>query len=133
MGIMIASAAMDAIRTAAAASPHAEVCGLLFGAGGSIERAEPCSNVAWNPARTFEIDPAALLAAHRRERGGGPRVLGHYHSHPSGIAVPSARDRAAAMGDGAIWLIVAGGDIRAWRSDRAGEFVEETIACGMVA
>lgn len=128
MGITIASAAMDAIRTAAAASPDAEVCGLLFGSGGSIERAEPCTNVAPDRARTFEIDPSALLAAHRRERGGGPRVLGHYHSHPSGIAAPSACDRASAMGDGAVWLIVAGSEVRAWRSDRRGEFVEEAIA-----
>ena len=33
---------------------------------------------------TLEIDPAKLIAALRAERGGGPAVVGCYHSHPRG-------------------------------------------------
>ena len=100
------------------------MCGLLFGADGRIETAEACANVAADPARAFEIEPAALFAAYRRARAGGARVIGHYHSHPSGEPVPSGRDAAQAMGDGALWLILGGGEGRLWRSVEVGRFVE---------
>jgi len=115
--VTIASELLDQIVTAAELSPDREVCGLLFGTADRIDRVEPCRNVAADPARRFEIDPAALLAAHRRARNGGPAVIGHYHSHPSGSAVPSPRDAADAAADGAVWLIVAGGGgAQAWRA-----------------
>lgn len=97
-----------------------EVCGLLLGRGERVERALPCRNVAATPATRFEIDPAALLAAHRGTRAGGPAVLGHYHSHPSGDARPSPRDAAEAVPDGSLWLIVAGGEVTAWRAIEGG-------------
>lgn len=105
----------------AAASPDREICGLLFDDG----TAQPATNVAPNPATTFEIDPAALFAAHRAQRSGGPRLIGPYHSHPSGQAVPSACDAAAAE-PGSLWLILAGGVARAWRAG-AGSFEELPI------
>ncbi|MBW6529199.1 M67 family metallopeptidase [Sphingomonas citri] len=101
---------------AAAAGSADEVCGLLLGRGERVERAPPCRNVAATPAVRFELDPAALLAAHRAARAGGPAVLGHYHSHPSGDARPSPRDAADAVPDGSLWLIVAGGEVTAWRA-----------------
>jgi proteasome lid subunit RPN8/RPN11 len=112
---------------AADASPDAEICGLLLGAAGRIDAAEACANVAANPARTFEIDPVALFAAHRRARGGGAVVVGHYQSHPAGEPVPSPRDAVQAMGDGALWLILGGGKARLWRSVETGTFVEEVL------
>ncbi len=105
----------DELVVAAAASVD-EVCGLLLGRGGRVERALPCRNVAAAPAVRFELDPAALLAAHRAARAGGRAVLGHYHSHPSGEARPSPRDAADAPPDGSVWLIVAGGEVTAWRA-----------------
>jgi desampylase len=104
----------------AAASPGREICGLLLGRGTRIEHLLPCRNVADDPRARFEIDPAALIAAHRAARGGGPPVIGHYHSHPSGHARPSPRDAADAVPDGSIWIIVAGGSVRAWRAVPAG-------------
>jgi proteasome lid subunit RPN8/RPN11 len=99
---------------AARAAPH-EACGLLLGAGDTVREARPTANIAPDPARFFEIDPAALIAAHRAERAGGPTVLGFYHSHPSGDPVPSYEDRRQASGDGRVWAIVAAGDVRCWR------------------
>lgn len=116
MRVEISSAALDRIGAAAAASPAVEVCGLLFGSADRIVAAEACGNVAADPARRFEIDPAALLAAHRRARHGGPALVGCYHSHPTGIAEPSLRDAADAAPDGGIWLIAAGGEVTAWRA-----------------
>ena len=48
----------------------------------------------------FAAAPAALFAALRAARAGGPAVIGHYHSHPSGQATPSATDADAAAADG---------------------------------
>ncbi|MEH3046788.1 M67 family metallopeptidase [Sphingomonas adhaesiva] len=108
------------IAASAAASPDAEVCGLLLGRGSRVERVVACRNVAATPARRFEIDPAALIAAHRAARGGGAAVIGHYHSHPTGTATPSPRDAADAPPDGSIWIIVAAGGLSAWRAVRDG-------------
>jgi proteasome lid subunit RPN8/RPN11 len=116
MTVTIASACIGQILAEAAASPRVEICGLLFGQGDAITAALPCRNVAADPARWFEIDPAALVAAHRAARHGGPRIVGHYHSHPTGSAIPSPRDADSALPDGALWLIAADGVLRAWRA-----------------
>lgn len=116
----ISSVAMRAILAHAAADPAHEACGLLFGSPDRIEAAEPAANVAPDPARRFEIDPAALFRAIRAERAGGPKLLGYYHSHPNGSAEPSATDRAMASGDDRIWLIVGGGSVTAWRASPDG-------------
>jgi proteasome lid subunit RPN8/RPN11 len=113
---------MSRLLTDAKNSPDREVCGLLFGAEGRIEAAEACANVAAEPGRAFEIEPGALFAAYRRARAGGAQLIGHYHSHPSGEAVPSVRDAAQAMGDGALWLILTAGEGRLWRSVEVGRF-----------
>jgi desampylase len=109
----------DDLRRAARASRD-EICGLLLGHGERVVTALACRNVAAAPATRFELDPAALLAAHRAARAGGPAVLGHYHSHPSGAARPSPRDAADAAPDGSLWLIVAGDAVTAWRAVHEG-------------
>jgi proteasome lid subunit RPN8/RPN11 len=99
-----------------------ECCGLLLGKGERVALAQPAANVHPEPMRHFEIDPKALIAAHRAVRAGGLEVLGYYHSHPNGRAEPSATDRAAASGDGRAWAIVAAGAVGWWR-DQPGGFV----------
>jgi proteasome lid subunit RPN8/RPN11 len=115
MTVAISRALLDEIRALAAASRD-EVCGLLLGRNGAIEAIQPGANVAPDPSRHFEIDPATLIAAHRAARNGGPAVIGHYHSHPSGVAAPSATDAACAAPDGSLWLVVAGPDVTVWRA-----------------
>ena len=111
MTVEISRSLLDRIRACAAAD-QAEICGLLFGDGSRITAATPAVNVATDPARHFEIDPATLIAAHRAARSGGPAIVGHYHSHPGGAATPSAVDAASAQPDGGWWLIVGGKDAR---------------------
>ncbi|MCM8730099.1 Mov34/MPN/PAD-1 family protein [Hephaestia sp. GCM10023244] len=120
MEVRISRALLQRIIDEAAASPKLEVCGLLFGSPQAIDAVQACRNVAADPVDSFEIDPAALLAAHRAARAGGPAIAGCYHSHPGGPAEPSARDAAAAAPDGALWVIVGGGAVRAWRARRDG-------------
>jgi proteasome lid subunit RPN8/RPN11 len=68
----------------------------------------------------FELDPVALLKAHREAREGGPQVLGYYHSHPEGHPVPSATDCEHASGDGRVWAIVTGHEVAFWRDGADG-------------
>lgn len=124
MRLEISSTLLARLLSEARNSPEREICGLLFGTAARIESAERCANVAPDPDRVFEIDPGALFAAHRAARAGGPQLIGHYHSHPSGAAAPSARDADAAMGDGALWLILTAEEARLWRTVRAGAFDE---------
>lgn len=120
MPLTLTPQAHAAILAAAdSAAPH-EACGLLLGTGTHIETAQPTANVHPNPARHFEIDPAALIAAHKAARDGGQLVLGYFHSHPNGLARPSATDAASAAGDGRIWVIAAAGAVTAWRDSPFG-------------
>jgi proteasome lid subunit RPN8/RPN11 len=112
----ISSAAVQRIVADAVAHPARERCGLLFGDAVRIAEATFCTNIAADPTRTFEIDPAALFGALRDERRGGPKVIGYWHSHPSGDVQPSAVDAAMAAPDGKLWLIVAGGEFAVWRA-----------------
>ena len=119
MGLRISSCVIALIQRAAADAAPLEACGLLFGADG-VERASVEANVADDPTRRFEIDPGALIAALRAERAGGERLIGYWHSHPSGDATPSTTDAAMAVADGKLWVIVAGEAVTAWRAGASG-------------
>lgn len=109
-----------------------EACGLLFGDTDAITAMQAVENVAEAPERRFEIDPRALFAALRAERVGGPKIVGYWHSHPSGDAMPSATDAAMAEPDGKLWLIAGGDEIRLWRTGPSGpvhgRFTEMVLA-----
>jgi proteasome lid subunit RPN8/RPN11 len=120
MTVRISSELLDQLIAAAAASPDAEICGLLLGTAYGVTAARPAANISSDPARRFEIDPAALIAAHRESRSGGATVVGSYHSHPTGLAEPSACDAELAAADGAIWLILTGLEAKAWRAVKTG-------------
>ncbi|GMM92462.1 Mov34/MPN/PAD-1 family protein [Qipengyuania sp. MTN3-11] len=120
MDLFVTSDVLAAMRDHARVSLPNEACGVLFGSAGAIDRAARAENVHPDPARHFEIDPQLLIDAHRKARQGGPAVAGYYHSHPSGVAEPSATDRALAAGDGMVWAIMAAGAITFWRDDPGG-------------
>ncbi|WP_242122717.1 M67 family metallopeptidase [Sphingobium sp. Sx8-8] len=130
MKVGISRGILEQIMSEAAADPN-EVCGLLLGDAGRIGNVRPAANVAPDPARHFELDPAVLIAAHRSARAGGERIVGHYHSHPGGTPVPSATDAANAVADGSFWLIVGEGVARLWiaTAEVAGQvrFVEASL------
>lgn len=115
MEIKVTSGAMATLIVEAASHAPAECCGLLLGNGFVVEQAVPAANVHHDPLRHFEIDPAALIAAHKAARGGGPALIGYYHSHPDGHPLPSATDCEHSHGDGMVWAIVAGGEVRFYR------------------
>lgn len=121
MQVLVTSDLIDQLVREAARTHPQECCGIMLGTGQHITELIPAANVHPAPTTHFEIDPQALIAAHRTARGGGPQVVGYYHSHPRGPAQPSTTDRAEAAHDGAIWAIVAGeGVVTFWRDDESG-------------
>ena len=124
----ISRCVIEAIQREAAAAHPREACGLLFGEDGRITGWQAAANVADDPERHFEIDPAALFAALRAGRAGGPALIGYWHSHPGGDPRPSATDIAMAAADGKLWLIVAGDRIAGWR---IGGAYREPEACAI--
>lgn len=121
MELAVTSQALSRMRAAAAAAHPREACGILLGEGARVTEARETANVHSAPHTHFEIDPQALIDAHRAARSGsGQPVAGYFHSHPVGAAAPSATDRAAASGDGRIWAILAGPDITFWRDGEQG-------------
>jgi proteasome lid subunit RPN8/RPN11 len=134
MVVEVTSGVMATLRREADRAAPEECCGLLLGRGepgakARIDTALPAENVSDQPCLRFEIDPVALLAAHKAARAGGPQVLGYYHSHPTGHPVPSATDCEHSTGDLRIWAIIAGGQVAFWRDSGKG-FAE--LACRMV-
>ncbi|HUQ13121.1 MAG TPA: M67 family metallopeptidase [Novosphingobium sp.] len=130
MTLVVARGVIEALLAEAARRDPEECCGLLLGEG-DIDAITSTANVAAEPHRRFEIDPAALIAAHKASRAGGAQIAGYYHSHPAGIAEPSATDRALAARDGRVWAIVAGRSVTFWRDAPGGfEPLSYTVADG---
>lgn len=115
MKVRISRAVIEAIRRQARAALPDECCGLMLATEetGRVDAILPAANVAQTPRSRFEVDPAVLIAAHRAERAGGPKILGCYHSHPVGEPVPSREDAAQADPSGQLWLICGGATLHA--------------------
>lgn len=125
-------------RSAEAAYPE-EACGLVVGRcrpDGTriVTDVVPSANVARaDRTRNFEIDPEVRFHTEKRLRDAEDAVIGHFHSHPNGVAKPSERDRAMVYEPDMVWLItgVLRGKVEttaAYRFDaQAGAFVEAEI------
>jgi proteasome lid subunit RPN8/RPN11 len=127
--VTLSAAAAAVIHAQVRRSGNTEACGLLFGTGRHILEATIARNVAADPQRRFDIDPAHLFEGHRRSRAGPTRLIGCWHSHPNGQGEPSRHDRDGVSDESWLWLIVAGGRIRAWRPTPGG-FIELVLAAG---
>ena len=127
MTLIISTALLEDIRSYARISAPNECCGLLLGDfepmsnHARVTQLRPATNIAAQPLHRFEIDPGVLIAAHREARNGGPAIIGHYHSHPSGPAQPSTVDAAMAQRNGEVWLIVGDSAITGWRAVMPGK------------
>ena len=131
MHIEVTRDVIETLEAEALAAHPRECCGIMLGEGGRITAIAPATNVHPQPETHFEIEPQALIDAHRAARSGGPEVIGYYHSHPVGEAVPSVTDRAMAAGDGHVWAIIAGEGLGFWRDGPDGfERLSYVIARG---
>jgi len=97
---------------AAARAFPLECCGLIEGiraeCGWRATALHEAANLAEDPARHFLIDPQRQFDLMRRLRASEARIIGCFHSHPDGAALPSATDRAQALEEDFLWLIVGG-------------------------
>ncbi|MBV8695355.1 MAG: Mov34/MPN/PAD-1 family protein [Ktedonobacteraceae bacterium] len=94
---------------------HIEACGLLLGTNDEqgncyIEQVVSLHNI-WNSPTYFEFAPEDLLAVDLDHPG---RIVGVYHSHPTGLAAASSTDRKNMKRINQdqqipwVWLIVSG-------------------------
>lgn len=117
-------------RHVEAAYPE-EACGALFGleAGRShplVTTAFPLPNRSSCKHEGFCLEPGELEQACRARRALGESLIGFYHSHPDGGAMPSAADvEMAVPGLWQVTIRVVGGRSGARRAWRA----EGTVAC----
>jgi proteasome lid subunit RPN8/RPN11 len=135
--VVVGGPVRDALRGhAERAFPH-EACGLLIGRvedeGVVVTRALPCPNQAPLEERhhRFSIDPRAVINVRRSLRGSAESIVGFYHSHTNGRAVPSALDlEHIRLWPETVWVIVPeGGEfeqpVRAWWLDPGEQEVRE--------
>jgi proteasome lid subunit RPN8/RPN11 len=130
---------LDALLEDALSCEGEERCGLILGEEGGdpgdpealrrVLEVVAARNVHPEPSRSYEIDPEALFRVHRAAREGGPHLLGAWHSHPRGEAVPSRRDRELAWPGYAYLIVAPGPKCRCWRLAGDG-FLEEEVEAG---
>ena len=110
--LYLASHMRDEIIAAAQEAFPRECCGMIEGVavedGWRVLAIHPARNVADDPERKFLIDPQTHFELLRALRGTDRRIIGCFHSHPNGRAIPSAADRAGAIEPDFVWLVAAG-------------------------
>ena len=96
MACLITSEAVETIRRHSISEYPRESCGLLLGRDAHpirrVDYAVSAANVDAAASRRFTIAPDDFLAAERAARARGIEVVGFYHSHPDGEALPSRSD-----------------------------------------
>ena len=99
---------LERIESHAAEAFPGESCGFLTGRAGDdiILDAIPSPNRAEN-RQEFLIDAALHLKLQRTLREKGQAEIGIYHSHPSGDALPSEKDRISLNDQNLVWMITA--------------------------
>lgn len=83
-----------------------EACGLLAGQDGRVAGLYPVENRLHSPT-TYEMDPRAQLQAMLAMEAEGWEMLGIFHSHPQGPALPSSTDLAQAYYPDAEYVIIS--------------------------
>lgn len=138
-GLSLSKSALDAIRRHVESSYPDEACGGLLGmddSGGDVRvpTAQPLANRRKDRRdRRFLIGPADVMSLERRARASGLEVLGYYHSHPDGPALPSVYDQEHAW-PWYVHLIVSvrlgsATGARAWRLAAESQILEPIRLC----
>jgi proteasome lid subunit RPN8/RPN11 len=111
--IVLPPAVRRAIVAHARRDAPRECCGFLVGKGRIVGFAVAATNLEEGEVR-YRIDPRAHIELRRAVRAFAPplSILGTYHSHPAGRAVPSDSDIAEAFYPEWVYVIVALGATR---------------------
>ncbi len=121
--VELAAVLAEQIRREAEIAAPRECCGLIEGLREAgrfrVTALHAARNLAPEPDR-FDVDPRDHLAASKAARARGHQIIGCYHSHPHGAAIPSARDAEGAEEENFLWLVAAGGELAAFVHFRGG-------------
>jgi proteasome lid subunit RPN8/RPN11 len=90
-----------------------EACGLLGGPPGQVQRVYLVENIDHSPV-SYQMDPTGQVRAMEEIEGAGWEIVGIFHSHPAGPAVPSPTDVAQAFYPEAVYLILAPDGPESW-------------------
>jgi proteasome lid subunit RPN8/RPN11 len=112
--LCIASSFTEDMRKHVELMQPEEACGLLPGKDGQVTAVIPVTNELHSPVR-FRMDPIEMLAAFQRMDRFGEDLLGIYHSHPKGPAVPSPTDLVEFAYPGVLYLIWSPLEENAWQ------------------
>ena len=104
--IVIPRAIVADLLSHAQAHAPIEACGLLAGAGSTVDKAYQLTNVDRSPEH-FSLDPKEQFAAVRDMRTNGSRVLAVYHTHPATPARMSDEDLRLAITPDILYVIVS--------------------------
>lgn len=77
----------------------------------------------------FLINPKEHLKAHLWARKHNLQILGSAHSHPHGVAVPSAVDKAWTFSPGLMVIVSASGNVRGWWMQSNQSLTPKEVAC----
>jgi proteasome lid subunit RPN8/RPN11 len=99
-----------------------------------VTEARPAKNVSTESRSTqYAIDSDLVRRTEAEFRVGPLRVVGFYHSHPEGAAVPSERDRRRAWPYYVYAIVSVKGtgpsDFKAWRLD---DDLQEFVPIGVL-
>lgn len=116
----ITHAIIEQIRADAVRS-DTEICGALVGHHDEILAAVSLPNASEAAHRRFFIRAADVLRIELDAERAGHMLMGFYHSHPHGDAVPSSADLQQALPGYVYWIASRSGEVRAWqlREDRS--------------
>lgn len=127
---------LEQIVAHAEAQPDQEVCGIVGGKGGTVERVYRTRNVAKNPETLFELHPKDFMDVLDDLDAAGLETLGFYHSHTRSSPYPSRTDvmnwNPEAYPD-AVYFICSLAEpgrpvVRAFKFDKDVHLVEEPIS-----
>lgn len=106
MRLILTDAQAAALIAHALADAPREACGAIVGRDGVAARIVPIANTADDPVRHYLMEPSALARVLIGAEREGLSVIGWYHSHPDGEAIPSPADRRAATYPDTPYVIV---------------------------
>jgi len=98
---------VNGILTLAQSKTEQEVCGLISQDASQKMRLIPIANIATEPKKFFEMDPASTINAIKSIRESDSELFAIFHSHPHSPAYPSKTDIEQAGYPEALYLIVS--------------------------
>lgn len=83
-----------------------EACGILAGIDNEVKNIYKMTNVENSPV-SYLMDPKEQFKVMKEIRTNNLSMLAIYHSHPSSVAYPSAKDMSLAFYEDAIYIILS--------------------------